>query len=157
MSFLMLLQIPLKFWQMCKNSPVIISGTPQFFIRHVNNAGGRWNCLCTLTSRLTGRQGRCGLKVVLYSQVSSAKLTLWWSSKLCCTLCCWCSYCSYCWCSWCCTVSTWHQPTVLQHTHNIHPCHLSLCLLVLCGPAAWSAAPALAQSALGSALLITDG
>ena len=36
------------------------------------------------------------------------------------------------------------------------PWHLSVSLL-LCGPAAWSAAPALAQSALGSALLITDG
>ena len=57
----MLLQTPLKFWQMCKNSLAKISGTPQFFIRHVNNAGGRWNCLCTPTSRLTGRQGRCGV------------------------------------------------------------------------------------------------
>ena len=55
----MLLQTPLKFWQMCKNSPAKISGTPQFFIRHVNNAWGRWNRLWTLTSRLTGRQGRC--------------------------------------------------------------------------------------------------
>ena len=55
----MLLQTPLKFWQMCKNSLAKISGTPQFFIRHVNNGGGRWNCLCTPTSRLTGRQGRC--------------------------------------------------------------------------------------------------
>ena len=55
----MLLQTPLKFWQMCKNFPAKISGTPQFFIRHVNNAGGRWNCLWTLTWRLTGRQGRC--------------------------------------------------------------------------------------------------
>ena len=60
MSFLMLLQISLKFWQMCKNSLAIISGTPQFFIRHVNNTRGKWNCLCRLTSRLTGRQGRCG-------------------------------------------------------------------------------------------------
>merc|ERR1711923_321556 len=56
----MLLQISLKFWQMCKNSLAIISGTPQFFIRHVNNTRGKWNCLWTLTSRLTGRQGRCG-------------------------------------------------------------------------------------------------
>ena len=60
MSFLILLQIPLKFWQMCKNSLAIISGTPKFFIRHVNNAGGRWNCLWSLTLRLKGRQGRCG-------------------------------------------------------------------------------------------------
>ena len=59
MSFLMLLQTPLKFWQMCKKSLAKISGTPQFFIRHVNIGGGRWNCLCTPTSRLTGRQGRC--------------------------------------------------------------------------------------------------
>ena len=59
MSFLMLLQTPLKFWQMCKNSPVKISGTLQFFIRHVNNAGGKWNCLWRLILRLTGRQGRC--------------------------------------------------------------------------------------------------
>ena len=59
MSFLMLLQISLKFWQMCKNSLAIISGTPQFFIRHVNNTRGKWNCHCRLTSRLTGRQGRC--------------------------------------------------------------------------------------------------
>ena len=61
----MLLEIPLKFWQMCKNSLAIISGTPQFFIRHVNNAGGRWNCLCTLTSRLTGRQGRCASSLLI--------------------------------------------------------------------------------------------
>ena len=60
MSFLMLLQISLKFWQMCKNSLAIISGTPQFFIRHVNNTRGKWNCHCRLTLRLTGRQGRCG-------------------------------------------------------------------------------------------------
>ena len=56
----MLLQTPLKFWQLCKNSPAKISGTPQFFIAHVNNAGGRWNCLWSLTLRLKGRQGRCG-------------------------------------------------------------------------------------------------
>ena len=55
----MLLQIPLEFCPLCNNSLAIISGTPQFFIRHVNNAGGRWNCLWTLTLRLTGRQGRC--------------------------------------------------------------------------------------------------
>ena len=55
----MLLQTPLKFWQMCKNSPAKISGTPQFLIGHLNNAGGRWICLWALTSRLTGRQGRC--------------------------------------------------------------------------------------------------
>merc|ERR1711884_828313 len=61
MSFLMLLQISLKFWQMCKNSLAIISGTPQFFIRHVNNTRGKWNCHCRLTLRLTGRQGRCVL------------------------------------------------------------------------------------------------
>ena len=61
MSFLMLLQIPLKFWQMCKNSPAIISGTPQFFIRRVNNAWGRWNCLWSLTLRLTGRQAWCAI------------------------------------------------------------------------------------------------
>ena len=60
----MLLQIPLKFWQMCKNSPTKISGTPQFFIRHVNNTRGKWNCLWTLTLRLTGRQGRCELIVI---------------------------------------------------------------------------------------------
>ena len=64
MSFLMFLQTPLKFWQMCKKSLAKISGTPQFFIRHVNNAGGRWNGLWTLTSRLTGRQGRCELRIV---------------------------------------------------------------------------------------------
>ena len=59
----MLLQTPLKFWQMCKNFPAKISWTPQFFIGHVNNAGGRWNCVWTLTWRLTGRQGRCALLI----------------------------------------------------------------------------------------------
>ena len=59
MSFLMLYQIPLEFCPLCNNSPAIISGTPQFFIRHVNNAGGKWNCLWRLILRLTGRQGRC--------------------------------------------------------------------------------------------------
>ena len=59
MSFSMLLLTPLKFWRMCKNSLAKISGTPQFFIRHVNNTRGKWNCLWALTSRLTGRQGRC--------------------------------------------------------------------------------------------------
>ena len=56
----MLLQTPLKFWQMCKNSLAIISGTHQIFIGHVNNAGGRWNRVWALTLRLTGHQGRCG-------------------------------------------------------------------------------------------------
>ena len=59
MSFLMLLQIPLKFWQLCKISLAIISGTPQFFIRCVNNTGGRWNCLWWPTLRLTGHQAWC--------------------------------------------------------------------------------------------------
>ena len=44
--------------------------------------------------------------------------------------------------------------TMLQHITTC-PWHLSLSLL-LCCPAAWSAAPALAQSALGSALLSMD-
>ena len=66
MSFLMLLQIPLEFCPLCNNSPAIISGTPQFFIRHVNNAGGKWNCLWRLISRLTGRQGRCVLSNIVY-------------------------------------------------------------------------------------------
>ena len=60
MSFLMLLQTPLKFWQMCKNSPAKISRTPQFFIRCVNNAERRCNHLWALTWRLTGHQDRCG-------------------------------------------------------------------------------------------------
>ena len=55
----MLLQIPLKFWHLCKNFPAKISGTPQFLIRRVNNAGGWWNRLWALTLRLRGRQGRC--------------------------------------------------------------------------------------------------
>ena len=59
MSFLMLLQISLKFWQMCKNFPAIISGKPQFFIRRVNYAWGRWNRPRWLTMRLTGRQAWC--------------------------------------------------------------------------------------------------
>ena len=37
----------------------------------MNNAGGRWNCLWTLTLRLTGRQGRC---VVLYGQAGGGIL-----------------------------------------------------------------------------------
>ena len=61
MSFLMLLQIPLKFWHLCKNFPAKISGTPKFFIRRVNNTGGRWNCLWWLTLRLTGRQAWCAV------------------------------------------------------------------------------------------------
>ena len=68
MSFLMLLQIPLEFCPMCNNSPAIFSGTPQYFIRHVNNAGGKWNCLWTLTLRLTGRQGRCDFNTYLSFQ-----------------------------------------------------------------------------------------
>ena len=73
MSFLMLLQISLKFWQMCKNSLAIISRTPQFFIRHVNNTGGRLNCLWSLTSRLTGPQAWCelALKKLKLNQIKS--------------------------------------------------------------------------------------
>ena len=56
-STLSFLQIPLKFCPLCNNSQAIISGTPHF-IRHVNNAGGKWNCLWRLILRLTGRQGR---------------------------------------------------------------------------------------------------
>ena len=61
MSFLMLLQIPLKFWQMCKNSLAKISGTPKFFIRCVNNTRGMWNRLWSRTLRLTGRQAWCDI------------------------------------------------------------------------------------------------
>ena len=68
----MLLQTPLKYWQMCKNSLAKISGTPQFFIGHVNNAGGRGNRLWALTSRLTGCQGRCD-STVQYSTVQLVK------------------------------------------------------------------------------------
>ena len=60
-STLSFLQIPLKFCPLCNNSQAIISGTPQFLIRHVNNTGGRWNCLWSLTSRLTGCQAWCAL------------------------------------------------------------------------------------------------
>ena len=60
-STLSFLQIPLKFFPLCNNSLAIISGTPQFLIRHVNYAVGRWNCLWWLTSRLTGCQAWCGL------------------------------------------------------------------------------------------------
>ena len=69
MSFLMLLQIPLKFWQLCKISLAIISGTPQFFIRRVNNTWGRWNCLWWLTLRLTGRQAWCGLGLFIFTGI----------------------------------------------------------------------------------------
>ena len=59
MSFLMLLQIPLKYLQLCKNLPTIFSGTYKSYICCVNNDGGSRNCLCKLTLRLRGRQGRC--------------------------------------------------------------------------------------------------
>ena len=63
-STLSFLQIPLKFCPLCNNSPAIISGTPQFFIRRVNNTWGRWNCLRWLTSRLTGCQPWCAMYYV---------------------------------------------------------------------------------------------
>ena len=75
-STLSFLQIPLKFCPLCNNSLAIISGTPQFFIRHVNNTRGKWNCLWTLTSRLTGRQGRCDLSLIPYFISASHKVSI---------------------------------------------------------------------------------
>ena len=69
-STLSFLQIPLKFCSLCSNFPAIIFGTPQFFIRRVNNTWGRWNCLRWLTSRLTGRQAWCE---IWYAETSHAK------------------------------------------------------------------------------------
>ena len=64
MSFLMLLQIPLKYLQLCKNSPTIFSGTYKSLICCVKNMDGSWNRLWKLTLRLRGRQGRCVLFAV---------------------------------------------------------------------------------------------
>ena len=59
MSFLMLLQIPLKYLQLFKNSPTIFSGTYKSFICCVNYMAESWNRLWKLPLRLRGRQGRC--------------------------------------------------------------------------------------------------
>ena len=73
-STLSFVQIPLKFCPLCNNFPAIISGTPQFFIRRVNNTWGRWNCLRWLTLRLTGRQAWCAM-VSCYPRWTLDKLT----------------------------------------------------------------------------------
>ena len=40
----------------------------------MNNTGGRWNCLWTLTSRLTGRQAWCAITV---SWLETNEITAW--------------------------------------------------------------------------------
>ena len=87
-STLSFLQIPLKFCPLCNNSQAIISGTPQFFIRRVNNTRGRWNGLWWLTSRLTGRQAWCELsfKLLVRSVAQITKIVppfLWFRGGLC--------------------------------------------------------------------------
>ena len=87
MSFLMLLQIPLKYLQLCKNSPTIFSGTYKSFICCVNNNGGSKNRLWKLTLRLRGLQGRCGSTLASDPNTRRVETTSSSSSLLC--SCCW--------------------------------------------------------------------
>ena len=61
---------------LCKNLPTIFSGTYKSYICCVNNDGGSRNCLCKLTLRLKGRQGRCGLILYLYFPIVSNIIVL---------------------------------------------------------------------------------
>ena len=78
MSFFMLLQIPLKYLQLCKNSPTIFSGTYKSLICCVNNMAGSWNRLWKLTLRLRGRQGRCEPRVALHCREYLPELQQSW-------------------------------------------------------------------------------
>ena len=83
MSFLMLLQIPLKYLQLFKNSPTIFSGTYKSFICCVNYMAESWNRLWKLPLRLRGRQGRCALVTPLicrvWSQISLLPMACCWA------------------------------------------------------------------------------